>query len=236
MHNLPGHVFFQDYRDINSVFDPASPTSKRAMDLWRMLARRYKGKKLVFEILNEPIARDSALWNDFARKIHAVIRSEAPDQWIMVSSNDWGHVNTFSRLSLIEDARTVYTFHFYEPLLFTHQNAPWVSFMKMLEGIKVPYPGPFDHSILDIKTGFPMDFGFMKKAHLTDANFSSPFWNPSFNSRTKTKFPCIAANSGRSPGRPMTTASVGTGTWSICLSNTGSALQTGTTKAMISEL
>ena len=164
MHALPGHVFFKDYRDINTVFDPQSPTHKRAVDLWRMLARRYKGKMVVFEILNEPIAQKSEIWYDFAGKVHAAIRSEAPDRWIMVSGNDWGHVRSFSKLSLIKDDKTVYTFHFYEPFLFTHQNAPWVSFMKLLEGTKVPYPGPFDHSILDIKTGFPMDFGFMKNA------------------------------------------------------------------------
>ena len=195
MHNLPGHVFFQEYRAINSIFDPQSPTSKRAMDLWRMLARRYTGKKVVFEILNEPIAKECAQWNDFARTVHAVIRSEAPDQWIMVSSNDWGHVNTFSRLSPIEDLRTVYTFHFYEPLLFTHQNAPWVSFMKMLEGIKVPYPGPFDHSILDIKTGFPMDFGFMKNAPY-GRHFLESLLEPVIQFKNKNKVPVYCGEFG----------------------------------------
>jgi endoglucanase len=165
------------------------------MDLWRMLARRYTGKKVVFEILNEPIAKECAQWNDFARTVHAVIRSEAPDQWIMVSSNDWGHVNTFSRLSPIEDLRTVYTFHFYEPLLFTHQNAPWVSFMKMLEGIKVPYPGPFDHSILDIKTGFPMDFGFMKNAPY-GRHFLESLLEPVIQFKNKNKVPVYCGEFG----------------------------------------
>jgi hypothetical protein len=164
MHVLPGHLFFMEYRGINTIFDPVSPTHKRAVDLWRMLAHRYKGRKIVFEILNEPTAQKNGLWNDFAARVHAAIRSEAMDRWIMVSGNDWGHVGSFTGLSPVKDDKTVYTFHFYEPLLFTHQNAPWVSFMKVLDGTKVPYPGPFDHPVMEIKSGFPLDFGFMKNA------------------------------------------------------------------------
>ena len=153
----------------------------------------------------------------------------------MVSSNDWGHVNTFSQLTLIEDARTVYTFHFYEPLLFTHQNAPWVSFMKMLEGLKVPYPGPFDHSILDIKTGFPMDFGFMKSAPY-GPQFLESLLEPVIQFKNKNKVPVYCGEFGSVVWAPGTTASIGTGTLYICLSSMALAFQIGTIKAMISGL
>ena len=164
MHILPGHVFFSECRNYNTLFDTASPAHRRGRDLWRMLARRYKGGKIVFEILNEPIARDCRVWNEFARTLHAAIREEAPDQWIMVPSNEWDHVRNFDSLHWFDDAKTLYTFHFYEPLLFTHQNAPWISWMARLGGDKVPYPGPFDHAILGIDSGFPLDLAFMNKA------------------------------------------------------------------------
>jgi len=164
MHVLPGHVFFAESRAHNAIFDPQSPARRRALEIWRMLARRYKGRKVVFEILNEPIAQDNDAWNELARSFHAAIRQEAPDQWIMVPSNEWDHVKNFSSLHFFEDARTLYTFHYYEPILFTHQNASWIPWMNQLAGAKVPYPGPFNHSILEIDSGFPLDLAFMRKA------------------------------------------------------------------------
>jgi endoglucanase len=45
------------------------------------------------------------------------------------------------KLRLPPDDRLVYTFHFYEPLIFTHQKAPWVP--ETYEyGQTVEYPAP----------------------------------------------------------------------------------------------
>ena len=164
MHVLPGHVFFAENRSHNAIFDPQSPARRRAHEIWRMLARRYRGRKVVFEILNEPVALDNDAWNELARSLHAAVRTEVPDQWIMVPSNEWDHARNFASLHAFEDARTLYTFHYYEPMLFTHQNAPWIPWMAQLAGARVPYPGPFNHPILEIDTGFPVDLAFMRKA------------------------------------------------------------------------
>jgi len=163
MHVLPGHVFMYKYRAINSLFADRSPTFQRACDLWRMLARRYHGKKVVFEILNEPVAADSELWNTCCAALHAVIRHETSDQWIMVPSNEWDHTVNFVDLAHLDDNKTIYTFHFYEPHLFTHQNAWWIPYMEKLERASVPYPGPFNHPILGTSSGFPLEYDFMKK-------------------------------------------------------------------------
>ncbi len=163
MHILPGHVFMQEYRAINTMFNEGSPTFKRACDLWSMLARRYRDRKVAFEVLNEPVAATNRLWNEYAASLHTLIRRESPGLWILVPSNEWDHAANFKDLAHFEDDKTIYTFHFYEPLLFTHQNALWIPFMKKLEGASVPYPGPFDHSILDLNSGFPVQFDFMKK-------------------------------------------------------------------------
>jgi hypothetical protein len=38
----------------------------------------------------------------------------------------WNWPSTFSELTPFDDDNVIYSVHFYEPLLFTHQNAPWI--------------------------------------------------------------------------------------------------------------
>ena len=39
----------------------------------------------------------------------------------------WNHPSTFGDLEIVEDKNVLYSFHMYEPLLFTHQRAPWIT-------------------------------------------------------------------------------------------------------------
>lgn len=82
----------------------------------------------------------------------------------MVPSNRWDHASRFATLRALADARVIYTFHFYEPMLFTHQNAPWVPPLTLLSGRKVPYPGPLPEEILEIHEDYHRAFGFMARA------------------------------------------------------------------------
>jgi len=173
MHVLPGHSFMAEYRTFNTLFAENSPTFRRACDIWRMLAKRYRNQRVVFETLNEPIAPDNKQWNRFAAILHASIRQENSEQWIIVPSNEWDHAVNFKDLSPIGDDTTIYTFHFYEPLLFTHQKAWWIPFMERLGDVSVPYPGPFDHPILNTFSGFPVELDFMKNGPYGTSFFES---------------------------------------------------------------
>ena len=59
---------------------------------------------------------------------------------LVVGSNLWNCAGEFASLKPTGDARTVYTFHFYEPTHFTHQGAPWVAWARTLP-LPQPYPG-----------------------------------------------------------------------------------------------
>ncbi|MGQ9780112.1 MAG: glycoside hydrolase family 5 protein [Bacillota bacterium] len=148
LHCLPGHSFMTE--DHNPIWPKDSPYRRRAVAIWEMLARRYRGEHhVVLEILNEPVAKEDEAWNELAAELHAAIRRQNEESWVVIPSNRWDHPRTFAAIRPIADERIIYTFHFYEPMLFTHQNAPWVPQLGWLAGRKVPYPGPLPQEIIE---------------------------------------------------------------------------------------
>ncbi|MEM9599819.1 MAG: glycoside hydrolase family 5 protein, partial [Pseudomonadota bacterium] len=119
----------------------------RLLAIWAQLSRHFKGRDnaLIFELLNEPhfeevAQRDGTVRDeDYSRStgiarmnrinaaLMALIRRDHPDRWTVLSSSQWG-----SHYPMIEgvdgvrftpdyDPRVMTTFHYYEPLEFTHQ-------------------------------------------------------------------------------------------------------------------
>jgi hypothetical protein len=160
MHDLPGHNFMR--QDTNTIWTPG-PDREQAAAIWRTLARRYRDQPhVVFELLNEPVAPEGQdeQWHALARELIAAIRQEDPDNWIMVGSNRWSNATTFATLPVFEDDRVIYTFHMYEPFLFTHQRASWApDEVKNVPG-DVPYPGPIPFHLLHT-TGMIRNLGWM---------------------------------------------------------------------------
>lgn len=146
LHCLPGHHFMTE--EHNSIWDKSSPQRRRAVKIWEMLARRYRGREhVVLEILNEPVAKDDEDWNELAAELHGAIRRENQESWVMIPSNRWDQIRKFAVLRHLDDPRIIYTFHSYDPFIFTHQNAPWVPILMRLGGRQVPYPGPLPAEI-----------------------------------------------------------------------------------------
>jgi hypothetical protein len=140
LHQAPGYKF--DALDQVTLFaDEAMQV--RFVNLWRALAERYQGEGdyLYLELLNEIVLPDSDPWSALAtRAIHA-IRAIDPRRVIVVGGNHYNATDQMQNLRLPPDDRLVYTFHFYEPLIFTHQKAPWVP--ETYEyGQAVDYPAP----------------------------------------------------------------------------------------------
>ena len=102
------------------------------MRLWEMIARRYastRAPELIFELLNEVVLPDSGPWNTLAAETVQRIRSMDQSHWIMVGGNYYNAITALKDLAILPDQKIVYTFHFYEPLPFTHQKAYWVPWL-----------------------------------------------------------------------------------------------------------
>jgi aryl-phospho-beta-D-glucosidase BglC (GH1 family) len=97
-------------------------------DFWRALARHYSSydpASMFFEILNEPEMRDRYRWSGMQAKLAAAIRTGAPKHTIIAAGANWSDDDDLLFLDTLPDANVIYTFHFYEPHVFTHQGATW---------------------------------------------------------------------------------------------------------------
>jgi hypothetical protein len=113
-------------------------------EMWRFTADRYGDSPVVvgFNLVVEPHVNtlidprgrlepidvqteaEGTLmdWNAFAADMTAAIRQVDPDTPIIVNSLHWGSAEWFAALRPTGDARTVYSFHAYEPDIYTHQD------------------------------------------------------------------------------------------------------------------
>lgn len=66
------------------------------------------------------------------------IRKISKSAPIIYGEIQWNSVKTLKLLDIPKDDNIIFTFHFYEPLLFTHQKAPWVATMDPNQTIYYP--------------------------------------------------------------------------------------------------
>ena len=97
--------------------------------IWIQLANRYRDLPpgVAFEILNEP---HTALKGDKLREAQAavieVVRATNPTRVLILGGEDWSNVDTLGTNLATADRNVIYTFHYYDPFDFTHQNATWL--------------------------------------------------------------------------------------------------------------
>lgn len=110
---------------------------------WGVLAAKLENlnpNMVFFEILNEPVFQGREWeWFELQDKCIAAIRKSAPNNTIVVSGPDWGGIDGLLKLTPVANRNVVYSFHFYDPMTFTHQGATWAGpIFPLLKGI--PYP------------------------------------------------------------------------------------------------
>lgn len=139
LHKSPGYAF---YNEANTLFEDAH-VQDTFVHLWREFASRYGeyGDSVSFELLNEVVDADPGIWNGLIGRTIIVIRKIAPATKIVVGGIRWNSASTLELLDAPYDENIVFTYHFYDPFLFTHQRAQWV---KPLSGLTVRYPGDIE--------------------------------------------------------------------------------------------
>lgn len=140
LHKTKGFAF--DNTAENNIMFDSHELQKRFISLWTNIAARYgKNGNVVFEPLNEVSKIDSRKWNALISKLLSAIRPFAPDKKIIFGGTQWNSVHTLKLLEIPDDKNIVYNFHFYEPFLFTHQHASWLS---AVSDISMRYPGTME--------------------------------------------------------------------------------------------
>lgn len=143
LHHAEGHIYGEMEKTVPLFSDPR--LRERFLAIWRNLARRYRGVggRLAFELLNEISDATGWLWNALCADAVRAIREIDPERVVVVGSNEANSVFTLNQVRLIDDPNVVCNFHFYDPLIFTHQKA---CFSKDLLDFDttVEYPGRMD--------------------------------------------------------------------------------------------
>lgn len=112
---------------------------ERFLSLWDRVSARYaKAPNVAFELLNE--VTDLSFiepWNELIVRAVETIRKNAPETPILYGGVCWNSATYVKNLVPPPSSNIIYTFHLYEPLLFTHQKAPWVK--PLDNGKDIPY-------------------------------------------------------------------------------------------------
>ncbi|MEI7830169.1 MAG: cellulase family glycosylhydrolase [Prolixibacteraceae bacterium] len=109
--------------------------------VWSQLADHYKNRSgyLLYEIMNEPNGLTTAVWGKIQQSAINAIRIIDTKHTIVVGPSSFNTYNELSQLPTYSDTNLLYTFHFYDPFLFTHQGATWVT-PSMASLANVPFP------------------------------------------------------------------------------------------------
>ena len=143
----------------NHTFDVDASTDVNVdqvlVPIWTQMAEHYKdrSKFLYYEVLNEPHGITDARWGQIQQKVITAIRAVDETHSIVVSGAGWGSYNNLKSLPVYKDKNLIYSFHFYDPFLFTHQGASWTGpSMEPLAGVPFPYgAGPMPACPAELK-------------------------------------------------------------------------------------
>jgi endoglucanase len=130
----------------NHSYDPNGDTSPGVADIlvnvWSQVASHYKDRSgyILYEILNEPHGMTTSAWGTIQNQVINTIRAIDTKHTIVVGGSGYNSYNELKNLPVYSDQKLLYTFHFYDPFVFTHQGATWVTpSMLPLSGVPFPY-------------------------------------------------------------------------------------------------
>jgi len=130
----------------NHTFDPndaTDPNIDRTLNpVWRNMAEHFKDRSnfVLYEILNEPHGISNAAWSNIQEGVINTIRTVDSTHTIIVGASDYNSFRSLQFLPEYADTNLIYTFHFYDPFVLTHQGATWTDpSMAPLSGVPFPY-------------------------------------------------------------------------------------------------
>ena len=144
-----------DLHEYESTGKDDESDREKFLAFWRQVAPHFKDApdKVIFEILNEPNNRMTPeLWNQYLAEALVIIRDSNPSRTVVIGPAFYNSIDHLAGLKLPEaDRNLIVTVHYYKPMEFTHQGAPWVQPMPKL--------GAVWRGTLDERAAIDSDFG-----------------------------------------------------------------------------
>lgn len=129
----------------NHTFDPSEATDPNIGDIlvpvWTQLAEHYNSSSthIYYEVLNEPHGISNEAWNAIQLDVINAIRTVDSTHTIIVGPSDFNGLRSLQYMPEYEDDNLIYTFHFYDPFILTHQGANWTD-PSMVDLTDIPFP------------------------------------------------------------------------------------------------
>lgn len=135
-----------DVHHFEEIHKEPEAQKARLYAYWEQIAARYANRPptVAFEVLNEPNGKlEPAILNELTAEAIRIIRKTNPSRIIMADCYFWANAEHLDSLQLPpDDPNTVAHFHMYQPILFTHQSAPWMDPWCHTPGVIFPGPPP----------------------------------------------------------------------------------------------
>ena len=109
--------------------------------------KSWSAHDLGVELLNEPFDPGTGGrgwdWNAIQRQLWTAARRALPEHALILTGDAWSSMSGLRRIVPVADSNVLYTIHFYQPYVFTHQGANWMKSdpLHFAELHGVPYPG-----------------------------------------------------------------------------------------------
>jgi endoglucanase len=134
-----GLTVILDEHDFTVCGQDAALCHTKLIAFWQQIAPRYKDEpnSVIFEILNEPNqAITPAGWNTLLNDALTIIRASNLERNVVIGPAMWNSGSMLEKLLLPpSDQHIIVTIHYYSPMRFTHQGAPWNKETAQLSGV-----------------------------------------------------------------------------------------------------
>jgi endoglucanase len=124
-----GLLAILDMHEFTAMAEDPIRLKPKFLAVWKQLTERYQGvsEDVIFEILNEPNQNLTPdLWNEYLIEPLQIIREKNATRTVIIGPAFWNGFDHIRQLELpAEDPNLIVTVHYYHPMSFTHQGAPW---------------------------------------------------------------------------------------------------------------
>lgn len=132
-----GLVPIVDFHEHGAMEKDPMGTKPMFLAMWKQIADFCKNypNDVFFEIANEPNMKPET-WNQIHSEAYKIIRASNPNRTLLIGTINGNQIKFLKDLELPENDRNIIVaIHYYSPIQFTHQGAPWSTKNKNLSGI-----------------------------------------------------------------------------------------------------
>jgi endoglucanase len=127
-----------DFHEHNTIAKDPLGNMPKILAMWKQIAEHCKAysNDVLFELCNEPNMKPDT-WNTIQSEAYKVVRKSNPNRTIIIGTINGNQIKFLPDLKLPEEDRNIIVaIHYYSPIQFTHQGAPWSVRNKDLSGIE----------------------------------------------------------------------------------------------------